>query len=257
MPLSAGVRARSSMIPRPTSSCAAGRTRFRAEVRRRSIRPSVCCRPPWRRRDAPEWLARNRRRRSRGRRVARDPGPRLGTWNSVCGPRPRRRGRGTRPLRHQPSRNRRPPARAWITAVARHLRRARSGRDSLRRAPGAGQPYGSLRAGEGQEACHSPLCEFPRKSREAAGPRTSDMAVLTAYSSQFAIAGVQIGSRDWESRRAAVGARSCARQGMSTIFPKAPDSMTASCAFGASASGSSLPITGFRVPFSRPATIPE
>ena len=40
----------------------------------------------------------------------------------------------------------------------------------------------------------------------------------------------------------------------STIFPSAPGSMTARCAWAASASGNSLPITGRNVPFSRPAT---
>ena len=39
-----------------------------------------------------------------------------------------------------------------------------------------------------------------------------------------------------------------------TIFPSAPDSMTARCACAASASGNSLPIAGRNVPFSNPAT---
>ena|SRR5439155_27155595 len=47
---------------------------------------------------------------------------------------------------------------------------------------------------------------------------------------------------------------SVVRQGTSTIFPNAPDSMTARCACGASASLNSLPITGRNVPFSKPAT---
>ena len=39
-----------------------------------------------------------------------------------------------------------------------------------------------------------------------------------------------------------------------TIFPNAPGSITARCAWAASAKGNSLPITGCSVPFSRPTT---
>jgi hypothetical protein len=42
--------------------------------------------------------------------------------------------------------------------------------------------------------------------------------------------------------------------GTSTIFPNAPCSITARCASGACVRGSSVPITGRSVPFSKPAT---
>lgn len=44
-----------------------------------------------------------------------------------------------------------------------------------------------------------------------------------------------------------------AAQGINTIFPYAPGSSTATCAFAASAKGISRPTTGRSVPFSKPA----